>query len=330
MSWLSSIWNGIRNVGSSLLGGIFGRNQSGDIDWGNAIGQIGSAISSAVSNSIGPLFSAGSQFILGDRAREDSAAQAREQTAANLAAQREFAQYGVRWKAEDARQAGLHPLFAMGGSGAAFAPSPIHISQNEQLGNVGQNLGRAASAMVSTQEREARQIQLDLARASVAKDLAMAQFYDSEAARNRQQSLGSVQPQGIALSEYRPGDIIEPTGAIVRPLGSAASSWTVEMDDGSLSHGPGSSRSLDRGPIPAPPKVGSTTGKELPMWQPFIADNGFKIDLPAADDAAGALEAISESKAILAWVVGHNTRKYGPGWLARAVRQFPDIFGAFK
>lgn len=75
----------------------------------------------------------------------------------NMEMQREFAQNGIRWKAYDAQQAGLHPAFAMGAStnsytpvSATFQPDPMgsYVSQ------AGQHLGRAAEAVKSGLERK--------------------------------------------------------------------------------------------------------------------------------------------------------------------------------
>lgn len=50
----------------------------------------------------------------------------REMFAANAALQKDFAMNGIQWKVDDARNAGLHPLFALGG-GSSFSPSPISV-----------------------------------------------------------------------------------------------------------------------------------------------------------------------------------------------------------
>lgn len=43
----------------------------------------------------------------------------------NAALQRDFAQNGLKWRAQDAAAAGIHPLFAFGGGGATAAPIQI-------------------------------------------------------------------------------------------------------------------------------------------------------------------------------------------------------------
>lgn len=84
---------------------------------------------------------------------------------ANYDAQKEFAQNGLQWKAADARAAGLHPLAALGGSGAAFSPSfSAGQSPNfdtsgmfddmDSMKAVGQNTDRAQRATISDYDRE--------------------------------------------------------------------------------------------------------------------------------------------------------------------------------
>lgn len=85
---------------------------------------------------------------------------ARRANAENIAAQREFAQMGIRWRVEDARAAGLHPLAALGASGPGFSPSFQMASDGDKyravggaLREMGQNLGRAAQVGMTDEER---------------------------------------------------------------------------------------------------------------------------------------------------------------------------------
>lgn len=76
----------------------------------------------------------------------------------NYEAQKEFAQNGIRWKVDDAKAAGLHPLAALG-SGSFFTPSgTLGVDQTggkdySWLGDVGQNIGRAIDAKATAEER---------------------------------------------------------------------------------------------------------------------------------------------------------------------------------
>ncbi|WNK12468.1 MAG: DNA pilot protein [Microvirus sp.] len=107
-----------------------------------------------LANAAGPLVSS---LIGGSNQR-----QANEQ---NYNAQKEFAQNGLQWKAADARAAGLHPLAALGSSGAAFSPSfQAGVTPNfdtsglfddmESMGPSGQDTTRAQRAQLSDHDRE--------------------------------------------------------------------------------------------------------------------------------------------------------------------------------
>lgn len=86
--------------------------------------------------------------------------------------QREFAQSGIQWRSQDAREAGIHPIYAIGGQGASYSPSaisvgvpsqavpqvsPVHAASGTQswLGNFGQDIGRAINATRTAMERDA-------------------------------------------------------------------------------------------------------------------------------------------------------------------------------
>lgn len=84
----------------------------------------------------------------------------------NYEAQKEFAQNGIRWRVEDAKSAGLHPIFAMGASGASYSPvnaSSYYENESSGLGNtlsnMGQNIGRAAQAKMTREERVLQDLQ---------------------------------------------------------------------------------------------------------------------------------------------------------------------------
>lgn len=57
--------------------------------------------------------------------------------------QREFAQHGIRWRVEDAKAAGLHPLAAIGAAGASY--SPVITGIGSSIGAAGQALGEGVA-----------------------------------------------------------------------------------------------------------------------------------------------------------------------------------------
>lgn len=90
-------------------------------------------------------------------AREQSAIQ-QAQALRNEAQQREFAQSSLQWKAADARAAGIHPIYAMGAAGSSFSPVSIaggsvslsppiaETGMGDAVARSGQSFGRAIQA----------------------------------------------------------------------------------------------------------------------------------------------------------------------------------------
>lgn len=76
------------------------------------------------------------------------------------ALQYDFAQQGVQWRAADALAAGIHPIYALGSSGASYSPSAISLGtarvdpETMDLGSMGQDISRAISATKSQTDRD--------------------------------------------------------------------------------------------------------------------------------------------------------------------------------
>lgn len=81
----------------------------------------------------------------------------------NYEHQKEFAQNGIRWRVADAKAAGLHPLAALGFSGASYSPSAVVGDSPDYsfLADAGQNIGRAMDAKKTEQERLEQQAKQD-------------------------------------------------------------------------------------------------------------------------------------------------------------------------
>lgn len=102
--------------------------------------------------------------------------------------QKEFAQMGIRWKAEDAKAAGLHPLAAIGGVGSSYSPTlalPARSSGpdfsdlggrvGDYLSSMGQNTERAQNATKTVEERRLSELAIrnaELRNSSLELDLA--------------------------------------------------------------------------------------------------------------------------------------------------------------
>lgn len=276
------------NLIGPLIGGLFGRAQQEDQqDYSSQVNeQNAAAIAQANANNIA--------LSRENQARNE--ALARETTAQNIAMQREFAQMGIRWKVEDAKAAGLHPLYAIGGSGAAFAPSPtlVHGSPPEvrptlrdasppsgYLGSMGQDIGRALAATLDPAQAAERALQLKLLESQVEKENAQAQYYRSQA--NRENAAGGGQPVYIPANSGYGEDPIQLIDAPFLRDTIRAQPSEVE-----------SSRSSDS----------SSTPGSRPTWSDYSAF-GTTIRLPAKG-ATEALESLEPLGAIA--TVAENVR----------------------
>lgn len=104
----------------------------------------------------------------------------------NIALQKEFAQNSIKWRVEDAKRAGVHPMAALGIQPASFSPvsSSINLSSNtgDYLANMGQNIDRAVLAAKTQEERDKakaiaeKQSALGLRKQELENDLLQAQI----------------------------------------------------------------------------------------------------------------------------------------------------------
>ncbi len=135
-----------------------------------------------------------------------SARAAKSAASADLAQQREFAQMGVQWRVEDAKKAGLHPLYAIGANTPSYTPV-ARVGQAD----LGRGVSRAAAAIGSGIEAAGRQkggapmaalaLRTATANAGIAEaDLGMMQLELSEKTRaiaNRNNNQDGIVPPGM-------------------------------------------------------------------------------------------------------------------------------------
>jgi len=77
----------------------------------------------------------------------------------NIALQREFAQHGIRWKVEDAKAAGIHPLVGLGAQTHSFSAN-LGTGPTADLSGMGQDLGRAIASTGSQSDRDMATLQI--------------------------------------------------------------------------------------------------------------------------------------------------------------------------
>lgn len=145
---------------------------------------------------IGP--QAGFDYLSGKGQSEDAlaAAQAANQAQRdianqNIALQREFAQMGIRWRVDDARAAGIHPLAALGASGASFNPIQPLLqelpSENSWKHQMGQNLRGMLMNKLDPTSRVMNNLSLE--RAGLENDLLRVQIANQSAGQG-----GAIDP----------------------------------------------------------------------------------------------------------------------------------------
>lgn len=172
---------------------------------------------------IGDIISAGANIIGGimgsnsaEKAREHQMQIHREQ----IGLQREFAERGISWKVNDAKNAGIHPIFALGGSGATYTPQSTTIAPDMSMANAmsraGQDIGRAVNATQNAATRvdafTAASQALTLERGKLENDVLKADLA-SRAARLRQQ----INPPMPVNQRYLvPGQAETATGELVK------------------------------------------------------------------------------------------------------------------
>jgi len=219
----------------------------------------------------------------------------------NTELQREFAQNGIRWKVEDAKAAGLHPLFALGGSGATYTPAVQPVFNGAELG---QNLSRAAQAFQTQDEQALKDLQIRQVQASIGKDEAQAAYWRSEAARNA----GQLAPAPVAESFP-----VSLPGVALVPNSRESMVSTAQISE----------------LPPLVPAKGESylvnpEGPGAKGWKRYAMPDGVEVILPDASNLAEAVESL-ENPINQRLVLYYNTRHYGRAQAERLLNSLvPD------
>lgn len=108
----------------------------------------------------------------------------------------------LQTKMEDAKRAGIHPLYAIGQNPPPTFPVAMEDNVGPALRDMGQGLGNAVTRMMDSQQREKHQLDMALGAAQLAESDARKEMYLSEAARNRQ-APGAPMP-GLGIQKEIP------------------------------------------------------------------------------------------------------------------------------
>lgn len=95
--------------------------------------------------------------------------------------QKEFAQHGIRWRVEDAKKAGIHPLYALGAP--SFSPGGVSVggsssgsNRGDVLASMGQDISRAIMSTRTNRERSEQAHKLQLEHGALQNELLRAQI----------------------------------------------------------------------------------------------------------------------------------------------------------
>lgn len=135
--------------------------------------------------------------------------------AQNIALQKEFAQSGISWRVADAKRAGIHPLAALGAQTHSFAPQSIGMDYR-QMGQMGQDLGRAMQTAAGSSERKQLALYNEKARALNLRNMELQNdLLASQVAKNTQ--AGQVPRVGIGSPMLVDGQGNSGTGGSTPP-----------------------------------------------------------------------------------------------------------------
>ena len=139
---------------------------SDDMQWKSVLPTVAASVLGHAGQAVlGSVFSGGRNFDA-HKAQKKAKEFARFQMRENERLQKEFAKHGVKWRVQDAKNAGLHPLAAIGG--ASYTPSAQSVNaypagrKPNPFQGLGQDISRAARAAASKSEREIDNAQVGL------------------------------------------------------------------------------------------------------------------------------------------------------------------------
>lgn len=178
------------------------------------------------------------------------ASMAQRDSSMNRKAQYDFAQRGIQWKVADAKKAGIHPLYALGATGAMY--SPVHSDAPAFAAAAGQDLSRAIHTAMTARERRTlehaaivrQQMEDDIALQRHGKDMERADL-ENALLRSQVARLNSGQ-SGPPMADAKPGSVdVIPDSVVVGSPGAPERS-PGEITDYSFGHVAPGNNGLER------------------------------------------------------------------------------------
>lgn len=195
-----------------------------------------------------------------------------------------FARNRIQWAVEDAKKAGLHPLYALGGG----LPN-VQDSLGAAMAEAGQDLSRSMSAQSTPTQRQAELLTLRKIAAEIDETDARGAYYRALVARAEQEGRAH---HGLPANNMQESEaVFGRVGHSFNP--KAPDVPNTQVTDSSVMAGPAGA-----------------------AWRAYDWGDGFKVYLPGemSGGMTEALESLSESAALLWIVYKENRRRQGPQW----------------
>lgn len=264
--------------------------------------------------------------LLGNDSAEDiNAANIQNQNninSTNIALQREFAQNGIRWKVEDAKAAGLHPLAALGAQTLSFSPISVGAqyqadnSMGQAFSNIGQDISRAIHATRTAEERNA---ELEAAKARQAQlDAINVERHQADLAHMELQN-ALLYSQIRRLNQEQPPSMPSSVGSVGGVTNPKKRYGSVTFQDSKITSANPFNQSLEAGPQ-------SPAMKKYRLGGP---ESGFTVDVPG-QQFAESLEPLGPLGFM--YLMGHNFSQWWDAGAGRAVKQLltPELYQLYK
>lgn len=173
--------------------------------------------------------------------------------------QKEFAQMGIRWKVDDAKAAGLHPLAALGASTTSYSPQSVGAAPyrgGDEFVAMGQGLERAINAGQTPEERRITQAKIDYSEGQAENMRLQNRLLENQLNQSQ------TSPSPTSVAPWMDGQNTDPY--IDSPNWGSNSSWRSQQQQ-----------------IPTSDKIGVTAGPPQAMETEYIDTNGYLNRVPS-------------------------------------------------
>lgn len=186
--------------------------------------------------------------------------------------QKEFAQNGIRWRVEDAKAAGIHPLAALGAHTMSYSPQAV-TGADYGIGDLGQafgqNIDRAVNAKTTQMERDQHDLDMDYRRAQIKLVEAQTNQIYADTAEQALNSIRNVSKQQLPPPMPTSGGTRRNSAATSANLDPTIPEFGMTRDpDGVIRH-----------VVPSDAMAQRTEDKFIIEWLPWI--RGYLADIGA-------------------------------------------------